>query len=86
MIKNNFGLIMESWRGYKKLSERKEYMKARTFKEALDYLENELSNTTLIFFDTETTGLHAVGGDTIVEIAIVDERGKVLINTSSFLF
>ena len=58
MVKNNFGLIMESWRGYKKLSERKEYMKARTFKQALDYLENELSNTTLIFFDTETTGLN----------------------------
>ena len=53
----NFGLIMENWRGFKKLAERKEFMKARTFKEALDYLENELSNTTLIFFDTETTGL-----------------------------
>ena len=33
----NFGLIMENWRGFKKLAERKEFMKARTFKEALDY-------------------------------------------------
>ena len=53
----NFGLIMESWRGFKKLSERKEPMAARTFKEALDFFENQLANTTLIFFDTETTGL-----------------------------
>ena len=27
----NFGLIMENWRGIKKLAERKEFMKARTF-------------------------------------------------------
>jgi uncharacterized protein YprB with RNaseH-like and TPR domain len=32
-------------------------MTARTFKEALDFFENQLANTTLIFFDTETTGL-----------------------------
>jgi len=34
-----------------------------------------------LYLDTETTGLHASGGDTIVEIAIVDEKGKALINT-----
>ena len=34
-----------------------------------------------LYLDTETTGLNAGGGDTIVEIAIVDERGKALINT-----
>jgi len=34
-----------------------------------------------LYLDTETTGLHASGGDTIVEIAIVDERGVALINT-----
>ncbi len=52
-----FGLIMENWRGFRKLNERKEPMAARTFKEALDFFENQLANTTLIFFDTETTGL-----------------------------
>lgn len=34
-----------------------------------------------LYLDTETTGLHASGGDAIVEIAIVDERGVALINT-----
>ena len=34
-----------------------------------------------LYLDTETTGLHAGGGDTVVEIAIVDEKGKALINT-----
>jgi DNA polymerase III epsilon subunit-like protein len=34
-----------------------------------------------LYLDTETTGLHAGGGDTIVEIAIVDEKGIALINT-----
>jgi DNA polymerase III epsilon subunit-like protein len=53
----NFKLIMESWRGYKKINERKEPMAARNFKQALDFFEDQLANTTLIFFDTETTGL-----------------------------
>ena len=34
-----------------------------------------------LYVDTETTGLNASSGDTIVEIAIVDENGKVLLNT-----
>jgi DNA polymerase III epsilon subunit-like protein len=34
-----------------------------------------------LYLDTETTGLHAGGADTIVEIAIVDEKGNALINT-----
>ena len=34
-----------------------------------------------IFLDTETTGFSPAKGDSIVEIAIVDEAGKTLINT-----
>ena len=34
-----------------------------------------------LYLDTETTGLSPSGGDTIVEIAIVNERGAILINT-----
>ncbi len=34
-----------------------------------------------VYLDTETTGLSAARGDTIVEIAIVDHRGDALINT-----
>lgn len=34
-----------------------------------------------LYLDTETTGLSAASGDTIVEIAIVDDRGVALINT-----
>lgn len=36
---------------------------------------------TTIYLDTETTGLDAFFGDEIVEIAIIDEKGKVLLNT-----
>ena len=34
-----------------------------------------------LYLDTETTGLSAAGGHTIVEVAIVDEHGAVLIDT-----
>lgn len=34
-----------------------------------------------LYLDTETTGINASGGDAIVEIAIVDERGRPLIDT-----
>lgn len=34
-----------------------------------------------IFLDTETTGLSSASGDEIVEIAIVDAAGRVLIDT-----
>jgi len=34
-----------------------------------------------IFLDTETTGFSPANGDSIVEIAIVDQTGKTLINT-----
>jgi DNA polymerase III epsilon subunit-like protein len=59
MKKNNFGLIMESWRGFKSvLNERtipeKDY--PRTFQE-LQSAYKEFEGKTLIFFDTETTGL-----------------------------
>ncbi len=59
MKKNNFGLIMESWRGFKNvLNERtipeKDY--PRTFQE-LQSAYKEFEGKTLIFFDTETTGL-----------------------------
>ena len=36
---------------------------------------------TVVFLDTETTGLSAAAGDRIVELAIVDARGRPLINT-----
>ena len=35
----------------------------------------------LLFLDTETTGLSAAAGDRIVEVAIVDESGRALIDT-----
>ena len=34
-----------------------------------------------LYLDTETTGLSPARGDAIVELAIVDEQGKALINT-----
>jgi DNA polymerase III epsilon subunit-like protein len=34
-----------------------------------------------VYLDTETTGLSPRNGDTIVEVAIVDERGVSLIDT-----
>jgi len=34
-----------------------------------------------IYLDTETTGLSAARGDKIVELAIVDHNGKILIDT-----
>jgi DNA polymerase III epsilon subunit-like protein len=58
-MKNNFGLIMENWRGYKnKLNEIRgvhSYYGAtyEEFRSAYD----EIKNNTFIFFDTETTGL-----------------------------
>ena len=36
---------------------------------------------TLVFLDTETTGLSAAAGDQIVELAIVDARGQPMLNT-----
>lgn len=35
----------------------------------------------LLFLDTETTGLSASAGDRIVELAIVDESGRTMIDT-----
>jgi len=35
----------------------------------------------LLFLDTETTGLSAAAGDRIVEVAIIDESGRALIDT-----
>jgi DNA polymerase-3 subunit epsilon len=35
----------------------------------------------IVYLDTETTGLSAASGDTIVEIAIVDHNGRPLIDT-----
>ena len=34
-----------------------------------------------LFLDTETTGLNPGAGDTIVEVAIVDDLGRTLIET-----
>jgi DNA polymerase III subunit epsilon len=34
-----------------------------------------------LYLDTETTGFSAAQGDTIVELAILDEQGRVLIDT-----
>lgn len=59
MKKNNFGLIMESWRGYKKTIN--EIRGVESFYGA-NYEEfrnvyDQIKNNTFIFFDTETTGL-----------------------------
>jgi DNA polymerase-3 subunit epsilon len=35
----------------------------------------------IVYLDTETTGLSAANGDTIVEVAIVDHLGRTLIDT-----
>lgn len=35
----------------------------------------------IVFLDTETTGLSASAGDRIVEVAVVDSRGRPLIDT-----
>jgi len=55
----NFGLIMESWRGFKKaLNERvKPEGSYPTTYQGLRNMIEELSSKTWIFFDTETTGL-----------------------------
>ena len=34
-----------------------------------------------VYLDTETTGLSAARGDSIVELAIIDDQGGVLINS-----
>lgn len=59
MKKNNFGLIMENWRGYKNTLN--EIRGVHSFYGA-NYQEfrnafEEIKNNTFIFFDTETTGL-----------------------------
>jgi len=34
-----------------------------------------------LFLDTETTGLSPAAGDAIVELAIVDSGGRIILNT-----
>lgn len=59
MKKNNFGLIMESWRGYKKSIN--EITGVHSFYgrnyEEFRAAYDEIARNTFIFFDTETTGL-----------------------------
>ena len=57
---NNFKLIMESWRGFKTLLNERTLPASqypRTFEE-LQSAFKEFEGKTLIFFDTETTGLN----------------------------
>jgi len=59
MKKNNFGLIMESWRGYKKSINEITGVHSfygRTYEE-FRAAYDEIARNTFIFFDTETTGL-----------------------------
>jgi DNA polymerase III epsilon subunit-like protein len=59
MKKNNFGLIMESWRGYKKSINEitgVHNFYGRTYEE-FRAAYDEIARNTFIFFDTETTGL-----------------------------
>lgn len=44
-------------------------------------VNSTIQRTEFIFLDTETTGLNHDGTDEILEIAIVDEGGDVLLNT-----
>lgn len=75
----NFGLIMENWRGFKKiLNERvKPEGSYPTTYQGLRNMIEELSSKTWIFFDTETTGLYMEDpSQAITQIAAI----KVKIN------
>ena len=74
MKKNNFGLIMESWRGYKKsineITGVHNYY-GRTYEE-FRAAYDKIARNTFIFFDTETTGLgSAIKYNQVTQIAAI---------------
>lgn len=85
MKKNNFGLIMESWRGFKKiLNEKKAPMQVRSFDQALDMFKRNMAEnqTKLIFFDTETTGLQTFKSLPYLRVNQVTEIAAVVVDAS----
>lgn len=79
---NNFKLIMESWRGFKTLLNERTLPASqypRTFEE-LQSAFKEFEGKTLIFFDTETTGL-----DQTKPYSVITQLGAVKVDGSSLL-
>jgi DNA polymerase III epsilon subunit-like protein len=85
MKKNNFGLIMESWRGFKNLlNEKKAPIQARNFDQALNMFKQQMAEnqTQLIFFDTETTGLQTFQSLPYPRVNQITEIAAVVVDAS----
>jgi DNA polymerase III epsilon subunit-like protein len=85
MKKNNFGLIMESWRGFKTLlNEKKAPIQARNFDQALNMFKQQMAEnqTQLIFFDTETTGLQTFQSLPYPRVNQITEIAAVVVDAS----